>query len=406
MKKIITSLGTYCSGKKAKYQFNDNTYEGYFFANVLLQFESFDKMYVLVTEEARKTTWPYVEREDDSCIEAVGIPEGNTTEELWSLFQILLDNVDDGDELIFDITHGLRAIPFIIFLFLAFLKTAKDVKIASVYYAQFNKSGNESGGVNLVVDLSEFVEMLDWITAAHTFISTGAGLELAELLYRKVPANEELASDKSLWPVKRNLKHTVDAISNLSDALIMARPFEVLKTSKKVEETLSKSGLEVAKLVPQFGVLLKPVSDTYSQFKLANESDPHEVLIQQWKLIDWYISHRQFNNAVLLMREWIVSYTMVKNSKTELIDRNLREEFEYLLNKKAHSPIQDEGGLAEAFTKPIVIDSDLSELFQNLGQLRNDLAHLGHRKKGLSTKNIVELANEYFAKLEKFKEKT
>jgi CRISPR-associated DxTHG motif protein len=133
--KIITFLGKY--PKETIYSYGDNTYKGKVFAEALHQFCQYDSMLVCVTEEAKATSWPVLEALGDSRIKAVEIPTGKTTEEMWDTFKNVTNYVDEGDRVIFDITHGLRSLPFLVFLFAAYLKSAKNVEIQAIYYGAF-----------------------------------------------------------------------------------------------------------------------------------------------------------------------------------------------------------------------------------------------------------------------------
>jgi len=58
----------------------------------------------------------------------VDIPDGKDEDELWKIFSIIVDEVQPGDEILFDITHGFRSLPFIAFLTVAYLKEVKGAK--------------------------------------------------------------------------------------------------------------------------------------------------------------------------------------------------------------------------------------------------------------------------------------
>ena len=122
------------------------------FSQALREFIEFDRMLVFVTNEARETTWPVLRDLHDPRILPVSIPVGNDSDGLWTLFDRLIEHVAEGDTLIFDITHGLRSIPFLVFLAAAYLKTARNVTIEAILYGAY-----ELGQPAPVIDLSEFV---------------------------------------------------------------------------------------------------------------------------------------------------------------------------------------------------------------------------------------------------------
>ena len=115
MRKLITFLGKYLQ-QPITYLFDGQTYQGRVFAEALRQFAKFDQMLVFTTEEAQTTTWPVLEALDDDRIQSIPIPIGKNEEELWELFNIFTQQAEQDDTLIFDITHALRSIPFLVFL--------------------------------------------------------------------------------------------------------------------------------------------------------------------------------------------------------------------------------------------------------------------------------------------------
>ena len=179
--KIITFLGDR-GAMQTTYSYKENSYIGGVFAEALRQFCKYDTMLVCVTEKAKINTWPVLEALQDPRIQAIDILTGRTTEEMWKNFQTITEYVHEGDSVIFDITHGLRSLPFLVFLFAAYLKAAKNVTIAAIYYGAFELGDSKNNVPAPVIDLSEFVSMIDWITATNQFVKIGDGRELAKLL--------------------------------------------------------------------------------------------------------------------------------------------------------------------------------------------------------------------------------
>jgi CRISPR-associated DxTHG motif protein len=175
--KIITFLGATPATFTTTYIFKDKNgddkkYDGKVFTEALRQFCEYDSMLVCVTEKAKAVNWPVLEALKDPRIQAIDIPTGNDTAQMWQIFTIITEHIDTGDRVIFDITHGLRSLPFLVFLFAAYFKTAKKVIIEAIYYGAFDLK-SENNGLAPVIDLSEFVSMIDWIAASNQFVETG-----------------------------------------------------------------------------------------------------------------------------------------------------------------------------------------------------------------------------------------
>jgi CRISPR-associated Csx2 family protein len=86
--------------------------------------------------------------------------------------------VQEGDEIVFDITHGFRSLPMIAMLTIAYLKQVKGVKVQHVSTGFDAK--DEQG--TPVFDLTPFANLLDWLAAAKMFTATGDSSELGRLI--------------------------------------------------------------------------------------------------------------------------------------------------------------------------------------------------------------------------------
>ena len=381
--KIITFLGDR-GAMQTTYSYKENSYIGGVFAEALRQFCKYDTMLVCVTEKAKINTWPVLEALQDPRIQAIDILTGRTTEEMWKNFQTITEYVHEGDSVIFDITHGLRSLPFLVFLFAAYLKAAKNVTIAAIYYGAFELGDSKNNVPAPVIDLSEFVSMIDWITATNQFVKIGDGRELAKLLKSAIPSNSELSEISSSRQIRDNLKSSFEAIENISLALSVTRPIETMESATKLEEILQKAALSFAGRAKPFSLLSDKVVQQYGQFALENPKDEAALsqnLRLQFQMITWYIDRDQLVQAVTLAREWLVSILTLRFGEPMFDYLNGRKYVEDALNnaveknKRHPRPIIDSrcdeqfAALSEA--------GELASVWSKITQLRNDIAHCG-----------------------------
>ena len=52
-------------------------------------------------------------------------------------FSLTSDVIDEGEEIYFDITHGLRNIPMLVMAILEYAKVTKGILIGGIYYGAF-----------------------------------------------------------------------------------------------------------------------------------------------------------------------------------------------------------------------------------------------------------------------------
>jgi CRISPR-associated DxTHG motif protein len=381
MRIIITFLGLF--PKLTKYQHQGEIYEGQVFAQALCQFCQFERMLVCVTPEAKDNTLPILTDLNDPRIEAVEIPKGETTTEMWQTFTTIAQKVEPGDEVIFDITHGLRSLPFLVFLFAAYLKAAKQVSIAAVYYGAF-----DLGSPAPVIDLSEFVSLLDWTTATDQFIKTGNAQALASLLeHEGDTAAKELAQ----------------GINTIAEGLHLLRPHTVMQQAASLPTLIQSASSTISQSVPPFAALLERVEQDYAKFGLENPTDyqlnAQAALVCQLKMIEWYTKKGQTVQALSMAREWLPSLLCYHFSLDPQIDKPNRSEMESLLATGGKAKDQKTGKIKESpYLKqweeiPDATRKPISRLWSgNLGlpNLRNDVLHAGFRKNPGNPKDILE----------------
>jgi CRISPR-associated DxTHG motif protein len=407
--KIVTFLGK--NRIPTTYVHKERIYKGEVFAEALREFCEYDTMLVCITEEARANTWPVLEALNDERIKPIDIPTGRNTEEMWKTFQTITEYVNEGDRVIFDITHGLRSLPFLVFLFAAYLKAAKNVTIEAIYYGGLELGKSKEGIPAPVIDLSEFVSMIDWLTATTRFVEIGDGQALASLLKNAMPSSSELRDNPSTRPIRDNLKKSAEAIENISLALSVTRPIETMRSATELEQILKQAAPSFANRAKPFSLLSDKVVQEYGQFALPNPTDEaalSENLRLQFQMVKWYIDRNQLVQAVTLAREWLVSILALRFGEPMFDHPKGRKYVEAALNNaveknKPHPrPITDSrcdeqfAALSEA--------GELASVWSKMTELRNDIAHVGMNLKPQDAANLKKKASSLYPRLQKLGE--
>ncbi len=407
MRKIITFLGER-GAMQTTYIHKNNTYIGGVFAEALLQFCNFDMMLVCVTDKAKENTWTVLEALKDSRIQPIDISTGRTTEEMWQTFKTITEHVGDNDEVIFDITHGLRSLPFLVFLFAGYLKAAKKVKIEAIYYGALELGNSKSGVPAPVIDLSEFVGMLDWLTATERFLEIGDGQALANLLKSAIPTSEELQNNPSSRNSKRQLKQAYEAIENISLALSITRPIEAMTSATQLEDTLKTAAPSFAERAKPFSLLAERVIKEYGQFGLEKPTDTEALgqnLRLQLHMIDWYINRNSVVQAVTLAREWLVSVLVLRFDEPMFDYNNGRKYVEQALNNAVEMgrslprPINT-SRCDEKFAN-LSVANELIIVWSQMAELRNDIAHVGMKLSPQTALKLKQKAVSLYPRLQK-----
>jgi len=394
---LITFLGK--KPIKTSYAWQGQVYEGEVFAEALRQFVAFDHMLVFSTPEAHQYAWPALEKLHDPRIEEVPIPIGQNNQEIWQIFEQVIERVPRCETVAFDITHGLRSIPFLVFLFAAYLKTARQVTIDAIYYGAFELGSAEQHLPAPVIDLSEFTSMLDWLTATNRFVETGDGDAMARLLRAGMPAGVQMSNDPQARQLGQQLKSAADAIEAVSLALSTARPVESMQSAAHLAATLQQASPGIRQRARPFDLLADQVVAQYGQFGLEDPMDEAQRvknLRRQLAMIGWYLDRRRIIQAVTLAREWIVSLLAYTFGADMFDSRSVRPGVETALNngverRKPARPLRNKIQYDEQF-EALPQANELAGLWSQLIELRNDLAHVGMRQSPKPARKLYQKA--------------
>jgi CRISPR-associated Csx2 family protein len=396
MRKIITFLGI--RPQETTYLYNGQPYKGRVFAEALRQFETYDQMLVCATEKAHQEVWPILAALNDERIIEVQIKDGKSTEEDWEIFDQIIGHVQNQDTVIFDITHGLRSLPFLIFLFAAYLKTARNVDIAAIYYGALELGNFKENKPAPVLNLTEFVAMLDWLTATERFNRTGDARDLAGLLKKlRAQLGKQYQSDPSQSEGVGRLGNLAGALTDISQALRLIRPNHAMQKIAGLEERIQKARpmLDQTPSARPFALLLDSVAQTYRS--LAHDTPDHpaqarQVLAIERTMIHWYAEREQWVQAVSLAREWLLSWIMVMLDLNQLNNLDLREKIERVVGAEANeyrNADANDQTFTSVFLKSVPQIDKVLSLWLSLTKVRNDIDHAGKRENPEEPKSLI-----------------
>jgi hypothetical protein len=381
---VITFLGL--NPKLAVYDFQGDKITAEVFPQALMEVMDFDRMYVCVTALVKERTFPILAKLNDDRIEAVEIEDGEETAQMWKNFNTIVSKFQPQDKVIFDITHAARSIPFLTFLFSAYLKVAKQVEIVDVYYGALVFANPppivahspQPPQPATVIKMGGFVSMLDWMSATERFIDLGDGNKLVELL----KSITEKAEDSSL---KTTIEETASAIAQVSDALIYILPIEVMSAAAKLKKIIPKlreAGKEYSELKP-FLLLGDLIQIKYQKLALDRPDSTSNLVDNfnhQLAIIDWYQAHQQEVKAIVLSRELFISILKywLREGDNVFDGYDARKNAEKILNRKEYN--------SEFYGFPS--RNKIIKRWNQSKKLRNNIAHLGMDKNCGSIESI------------------
>lgn len=393
-----------------------------------------DAAYILMTTDSRKNNWlsdgqrtfknkriirqPGLycclnRRNFPMTIKAVPeLPNGDTEEEVMSIFQKVFELLKEGDELYFDITHGFRYLPMLIVVLGNYSKFLKDVKVKMISYGNFEGRDRQTNKAR-IMDLTVLSTLQDWTNAAGSFIRSGDSSYLAQLAKDKLlpivqdSKRPDIQSARALNDLVKNLeKVTTDMIT------CRGQNIESSKNIKGVKRHLNR--LEDVVITP-----MKPIIDKVKD-EFADFNDTPDVM-NGFRAVQWCITHGLLQQAVTILRESVVSYFYNKYEMyitcEKLSDR--RDLISTALSILAYNTPESNWrvspdlkpqlkAVVNAFrsdrsvymlTNSIGKKEHISVAYDKLGSLRNDLNHNGLNDGPRSPEVIKEETIKYFGRI-------
>ncbi|MFN5514219.1 MAG: TIGR02221 family CRISPR-associated protein [Cyanobacteriota bacterium] len=387
-----------------------------FFQEALVQFYQPDTLYVLLTKtvatkiphKATASNWQTLQDRLGNRVKLepiYDIPESNSPEDGWVIFDKITECLNPGDRVIFDLTHSFRSIPVVALLAISYLRAVRQVTVAGLVYGAFDPNAKDRP--TPTYDLLPMLSLLDWIAAADRFVKVGDGAPLAELLKNAIPGSER-KNNPAVRPLGAQLDQASKIIGSISQAIALARPLETLELTARLEETLGKADASFDQRAKPFNLIKDQLLAEYGQFALPDPWDSDNLprnLWLQFQLIQWYETRGQIMPAMTLASEWLISLTAYRLGAGHILEH--RRQIDYALNNGAARLQKKEPAGASEFDEAFQSLADyetLSQLWNELTQIRNDIAHGGMNRDPKPAKTLQNRADSLLPRLREMAE--
>lgn len=227
--------------------------------------------------------------------DAVEIPNGYSTEEMWQVFERVYSKIREEDELFLDVTYGFRSLPMLATILVNYARTLKKAQVKAIYYGIYEagrqerdaKKNPEEAPESPVIDLNVFPELQDWTYAAQSFLDAGNPVHLSRLTHDKHP-------------------NFSSGMLNFSEAILTCRGYNLVREKdidglkSLIDQLGQDSGLQ-----QQLEPLLREVARKLSPFHSNN-------LNNGFAAVQWCIDHGLVQQGITFLQETIVSHLVEK----------------------------------------------------------------------------------------------
>ncbi|MCI5777892.1 MAG: TIGR02221 family CRISPR-associated protein [Bacteroidales bacterium] len=393
-----------------------------------------DCAYILLTEGAERMNWvdngqrdrethePIVQEGLRSRMEGMKLPirvetveklpDGNTEEEIWEIFERAYGVLEEGDQLYLDLTHGYRYLPMLMMSLVHYAQFLKGVKICHVSYGNYegrDRAKNEA----LIVDLMPLVNLQEWTFAAGQYVESGSVVRLKEVANRALrPLSAEAKGrDFSL----NNMNMFVRTLEEVVDERLTCRGRAIISAEKMKKLKGLVCSIE--------GVNVKALMAIFEKIKgTLDEFDDKENVDNCYRAAKWCFDNRLYQQASTILKEYVVTFFCRRHGLAEddvkcreIVDKAFRK-----LNMiyKAERPESGEEvaclsprdrmlslcnsvegvGAVEEKELEVMVDelmtAELVDTFCSLSDVRNDYNHSGMRQNPVNSKKLVDMIRE------------
>ena len=364
-----------------------------------------DDAVIFATEDARKAGWELVSVALSECgvtSELVIIPNGETEDELWEIFRTLEKCIDEGETIVFDITHGFRSLLLVGFLSAAFLRTTGKAEITRVLYGQYRNDGQPSP----LLDLTPFLSILDWTTSVHAFLQSMDAAGINRLANRT--AKEAYLSGRPDAPEK--LSRFAQTLEGFAVATRMARPVDALNFASGIARDIDEVTGEMEVFTPPLVEVLNEIR-TVGNLGIHRPEESEGLtwahVGKELELIGFMVERGLPLQGVTFSWEWMVNVMLLirygdgypgwLNSDTRY---EMSQTFGAAILNLKNSPYNPTIFMDWYMHLPWEVEA--TQLWAELSTLRNNFAHCGMREYPPRITRMGQKAEELYGHLCRF----
>ncbi|SDL41694.1 CRISPR-associated protein, TM1812 family [Clostridium cochlearium] len=378
-----------------------------------------DEIIIFLTDKARSENWFNKENEKRRLKERlekfnikvrdVDIPNAKNTEEIWSVFDIILESIQDNDEIIFDITHSFRSIPMLVLVVLNYAKVLKNIDINAIYYGAYEGRVKENDKeIAPIINLTAFNQLLEWSQAFNSFLEYGNSQQINKLA-KKVLKSKLRNKDKEAFMIR----DFVDRLNEFTNCIYTCRGKISNDNKSNNKNSIGIAYKNMSKFIDilvnkeDFEMEIRPLVPLFRKVKNRTEGfNQEDNLNTGLAVVKWSIDNNLTQQAYTALEETLKTYVCVRFNMDET-DVEMREEVATkALRIKSMCISEDKWKVKKEHRDKIKyivenLDDSIKKISGSVNKLRNDINHFGYsedvsnyEKLNSNIKNLYEKLKE------------
>lgn len=344
----------------------------------------FDKYLIFCTKIAESRHFENLNTESSKDLRLIIIPDGISETEIWDIFQIVFDQLQEEDEILYDVTHSFRSLPMLGIVLLQYAKFLKNINVRGIFYGAFEKLGNPSEIEKNypipserkvpLLNLTSFSLLQDWTIAGNNFLKLGNAEVLEKISSERFNPILKESSGKDVEA--RKLRYITNNLKKISLDFRTNRGKDIYEGKTIAQTAESIKDFESSLLQP-FIPILKKLEKDISEFK---ENDADNLM----QAVQWCINKGLIQEGITLLQEGLITIicAKIKASFLDITERKIISDYlsvgfvkpkEYWRNNlktdRALKLIEDLNQIKEI--------KEIAKEYDALTKKRNDINHGG-----------------------------
>lgn len=324
----------------------------------------------------------------------IAIPDGKDSEQMWEIFEVIFDELQDGDELYLDITNSFRYLPMLLVVLVNYAKLLKNVKVKAIFYGNYEARDKESN-IAPIMDLLPLSVLQDWTLAASDYLRYGQVQKLYELSESSI--NPILKDPSTRTDDVKLLRAFVNRLKDLVGERITCRGLTIIEN--KNVGLLEKAAKDIQKVtIPQLKPVFEKIKESLDIFGAK------EDVLNCIKAARWCCENKMYQQATTLLEEGLITF-LCCHFELDCKEENFRELIGQCLRAKTRpneKTVFNNPALAEKLLADSVIweNKQFVTCFKRIRDLRNDYNHAGFNKDPQDVEKIINKVEEWMDDIE------
>ncbi|GAB4294431.1 MAG: hypothetical protein Kow0098_15950 [Ignavibacteriaceae bacterium] len=317
---------------------------------------------------------------DFKCkINDYSIPDGNNENEIWEIFEIILNTFHQDENVIVDITHSFRFLPMLLTTLLNYAKYHKNIFVKGIYYAAFESLGTVNEIKNIpaekriapIFDLTSLSLLQDWTVASFDFINNANVQKLNHLVREENKFVKSFHSNQEFF-----LNNVIRKLEKLINNIALCRGKELLEFNYN---DLKENIINLKNLTNLPKPFFFLIDELYKKVQNFNNNYSDLIIV----IADWCLEHNFYQQMVTLLQEFTITLILDECSLDKFNEQNriITSQAFKILAQGIHEEhwqrhAKDNKEITNHILKSVKLEN-LKNSFQSLTNLRNDINHAG-----------------------------